>query len=101
MKERTSIPALNKNGDNGSPCLRPLFIPKKPVASPLTKTESFVEETSPLIHLRNRMKPYTLQGPEDAVPGDGIKGLLNIELNDNARHSTTTSTINNFISDKA
>ncbi|CAL9010883.1 unnamed protein product [Prunus brigantina] len=48
---KTSITKVNKNGDNGSPCLIPLVAENLPLGRPLIMTEKLTECKQPLIHL--------------------------------------------------
>ena len=47
---RASITKTNNNGDNESPCLKPLVLPKKPQGEPLIKMEKWTVDRQKRIH---------------------------------------------------
>ncbi|KAL4580213.1 hypothetical protein LXL04_016398 [Taraxacum kok-saghyz] len=48
---KPSIVNMNKKGDNGSPCLRPLYTSNSSVGTPLIKTDARALLKQPAIHL--------------------------------------------------
>ena len=56
--ERTSEPRINRKGDRGSPCLRPLLEENKPKGLPLIRMEKEEEEMHNLIQvIQEERKP--------------------------------------------
>jgi hypothetical protein len=49
--DKTSAPKMNKKGERGSPCLRPLVGEKSPKGLPLMRMEKVEEEIQTLIQL--------------------------------------------------
>ena len=88
---------MNNKGDNGSPCLRPLELEKKPDASPLTKIEKRTVE----IQKGDPFPPpdwkaYFLKNSEEEIPRDMIISLLNVKLTEDTRNPRSDIKINAF-----
>ena len=47
---RASVTKTNNNGDNGSPCLKPLVLPKNPQGEPLIKMEKRIVDRQKKIY---------------------------------------------------
>ena len=76
---KTSIITRNNIGDSGSPCFKPLELPKKSVGDPLNKTENWTVDMQVWIHLHHLTpKPILFNKSRRASPVHMIVGFLDI-----------------------